>query len=284
MLTPVVSFVLGATASFVVVRFLKKTTGLSLAASIDDKVQEYQTFLGEFQPFHLKRFRQRLAEDPQSTRSEAVCWDTLSSIEPRTEITPGETKKRGGPDFFCQPQLIGTPIQGTKYAVEVTSLSPEAVSERSGWPNTVEEGGRAFSMITKNLEQKLESKHLQHENSMIPLVVMVTSSHVASDALLGPLSAKILLNASTKLFQKWQIISAVLLLQIYKDRSYVLGMVNPEASNPLDIGYFPNIPFLRAVKWPPNDPNQTESEWTVAHPKATEFLFVQSFPTNTESN
>ena len=272
------SFLIGVVTSLLVVRLLRKQERSPLAASTDEIMEQYKGFLRGFSPFHLRKFTDRLVSDPESAKSEAVSWYVLETIDAEMDIIPGETKKGGGPDFCCQPKTLGTPSPGTDFVVEVTSLSPEAVSNRSGWPNSVEEGARAFQLITENLKQKMGDKQQQHQELSTPLVLMITSSHLASNVLMNALPAKMFLYSATHLFEEWDSISAVILVSIYSDSCHTLGILNPAASAKLDIGLFPSIPFLRALDWPPKDPNSVRSDWTVEHPEPTRYWFVKSFP------
>jgi len=182
-------FLVGAVTSFVLARLLREGGRSPLAASIDEIVEQYQDFLEGFPRFHLRNFTNRLASDPESAKSEAISWYVISTIDPTMEITPGETKKGGGPDFCCQPQIIGKPVPDSDFVVEVTCLSPEAVSRRSGWPNSVEEGARSFQLITENMEQKIRDKQQQHQKLSTPLALVITSSHFASDVFMRALPA-----------------------------------------------------------------------------------------------
>ncbi len=240
--------------------------------NLDDVVNDHIEYLRE--PFHSNNFKYLLDNDPEAAKGEAVLRYCLASENLNPE--PGETKEHGGLDFRCQPKnAVNQPIKGKEFWVEVTSLRPDVVERHSGWPNTIEEGAGAFSIITEQLRRKIGSKIEQIRKHDQYCLLAITSTHIGSSALLSRVAAQMFLSAGEEFFQNWREISAILLVSVSWDCCQILGVLNPEAHHPFDIGYLGEVPFLRARDWPPNSTGDVKSDWVVGYPPPlrSDYLF-----------
>jgi hypothetical protein len=194
--------------------------------------------------------------------------------------------------------------------LEVTSLKPEAVSERSGWPDELSDRARAFGMITTNLWRKAKAKAPQLGGHEVARVLAICLTHPAAGALVGTLAAQWLMTSQPKLsvtvgdpvgairettdlresaflavrddriVPVRQSISAVLLVAIWDDSVNVVGLLHPEPTVPFDYGTFRDLPFRR-LDWPVKD-GVLKSEWVISTPAPRVDRHVPVLPTDEE--
>ena len=161
--------------------------------------------------------------------------------------------------------------------VEATSLLPNRVSEKSNIPNCVPkdmEGG-PFGLLTVQIDETATKKLHQFRDISVPGILAIASSHFASSILLdAPAAMHALISQpfwvvgsdgmSTDLkyslflraedgqvVVKNSQISAVLLISIGAERSYVCGALHPSPAHRFDSAPLWQIPFRLYLKdWP----------------------------------
>ena len=261
--------------------------------STTDVIESYKRFLEVKYPKHFQTYCNRLKNNPESAKAEAIAFSFLRSIF--VDVTLAEDITTGGVDFLCKSS------EG-EFIVEVTCLEAEAVAAQSGWKNELAENGYAgsFGMITHMLRTKASSKAAQLSGHDFPRILLITCEHIAADVLLVPHGAETLLSSDTEIevpigkqiadvklttdlkdsvffrFKDGKLescrrsISAILLFSIFADKSLIVGILHPDPEYNLPIKLFPSIPFLRMKKWPPEN-NMIETEWVIYKPKPEEF-------------
>lgn len=273
-----------------------------LGASIADIVKAYSLLLEIRYPDHYRMFKLRTASDPAAANAEAVVFSWLRSqgLSPIPSDDPGV----GGPDYLCSPVLF------QPFLIEVTSLKPDAVSARSGWPDELSQRAHSFAMITPNLWSKAKAKASQLGGHPVARVLAICLTHIGAGALLGTLAAEWLLTSQPKLSVPLddpiaavrevtdlsnsaflavragnivpvrQSISAILLIAVWEHELHVLGMLHPVPAVPLDYRSLPELPFLR-LDWPVKD-GVLKTEWVVAKPAPRTDPHIPLVPTNDE--
>jgi hypothetical protein len=257
-----------------------------LGVSVSDVVKAYSLFLEVRYPDHYGAFRLRTLSDPNGANAEAVMfsWLRWHGFSP----TPADVPGLGGPDFLCTPPLAAP------FLLEVTSLNPDAVSQRSGWPDALNEKAHLFAMITPNLWSKAKNKAAQLGGHEVARVLAVCLAHVGADALLSTLAAQWLMTSEPKLsvpvgapatairevtdlsksaflairegniIPIRQSISAVLLVALWEQELHAVGLLHPEPAVAFDYRSIVELPFLR-LEWPVKK-GMLRTEWVVAKP------------------
>jgi hypothetical protein len=253
-------------------------------------------------PDHHWSFQLRAAGDPDAANAEAVLFSWLRSqaMSPMPSDAPGI----GGPDYLCSPMFAAP------FLIEVTSLKPEAVSTRSGWPDELTEKAHAFGMITANLWSKARNKASQLGGCDVARVLAICLTHVGAWALLGTLAAEWLMTSQPKLsvpvggpltavrqvtdlsksafltsrdgivVPVRQSISAVLLIAIWEHELHAVGMLHPQPAVLFEYRSFGEVPFLR-LDWPLKDA-ALKTEWLVGSPAPTAYPHIPVSPTDEE--
>ena len=257
-----------------------------LGASISEIVTAYSLLLEVRYPEHHRAFQLRTASDPNAANAEAVVfsWLRWHGLSP----TPSDTPGLGGPDFLCSP------MWAAPFLIEVTSLKPDAVSERSGWPDELNDRAHSFAMITPNLWSKTRNKASQLGGHEIARVLAICLTHIGAGVLLGTLAAEWLMTSQPKLsvpigdpitatrevtdlrksaflairdggiIAVRESISAVLLIAIWENQLHAVGMLHPEPAVAFDYHSLIELPFLR-LDWPVMD-GVLKTEWVIARP------------------
>jgi hypothetical protein len=261
--------------------WVPRETKLFEGDRLQDVVTAYILYLEVRHPDHHKRFQQLLASNRAGAVAEAVVfsWLRSDSLEP----VVSEDASKGGPDFMCRGR------HGF-FLVEATVLDANAVENRSGWPNELDDTARVFSMITPNLWRKTLHKAGQLADQEIPRLLAICLSHVGASALLGTLAARMLAAQSRKsaFYQvvdgKYQAerrsISGLLLIPVWEDECEVVGMLHPDPAKIFDYRDLSDVPFLR-VKWPPTS-EEVETEWIIGQPRPSRKLHTRVTLTNAE--
>jgi hypothetical protein len=252
--------------------------------------------------------------DQEAAMAEAVTFGILEALALSPKVN--ESVKKGGPDFLCTgsfatPALrrFVKPPPNSSFFVEATSLFPNAVSNRSGIPNDIPESGDggAFSLLTQSVNNKAEAKNEQLKGCGKPGVVAIVSSHSGIAALFNSATAEyclvsepqirtplgggqsrqettlqrsVFLQAGTDpatIVSYRKNISAILLIAVYGRESEIFGILHPEATFPINIKFFPKVPFIRLQKWPIVD-GVISTEWILTDPDG---LKVSHWPIKT---
>lgn len=249
-------------------------------ASAEYVVESYADHLRTHGLAFWKRFQTIRLNAPESALAEAMVFRVLQycKVEPVVVDTPNV----GGPDFSC---LTGKPQE---FMVEATSLSPDRVTERSNIPNRVPENmeGGPFGLLTAQIDETATKKLRQFKNITTPGLLAIASSHFGSSILLdAPAAMHALISQpfwvdgrnrmSTDLkyslflrgedgqtVVKNSNISAVLLVAIGADRSYVCGALHPSPTRRFDSSAVYEIPFAHLMDWPV-EKNRLRTTWTL---------------------
>ncbi len=260
----------------------------SFGDRLGEVVDSYSRFLEVCYADHFKLFTDRLKNDPDAAKAEAIVFSWLRAEQYNPHLA--ESVDAGGIDFFC------TPGSKEPFFLEVTHLDRKAVEKRSGWPDQLDDAGRTFSRITPNLWSKAKSKAFQLGRRGPARILAVCLNHVGASALLGTLAVEWLMTSQPriaipialdgksrassqvtdlrnaaflaprkgKIVPVRQSISAILLIATWEDRLEVLGMLHPKPAIPFDHCTMEDIPFLR-LQWPIVS-NQILMEWVIGHP------------------
>jgi hypothetical protein len=267
-----------------------------MPVDLPELVESYRSYLTHHQALNPKqlaanRFDQRLKSCAEAARAEAVAFDFLRSrnLEPRLL----EDASAGGCDFECRSGK-------TAFAVEVTALTDETMSERSGIGDDFEVGYVDMPVILGALRSRLSTKSSSKQVNKYqgPRVLFIGSQHMSTNVIfMGGIeefltgSSKIVVpirrdggpagesymatdlensahltkgeSGQATLFRPTYAI--VLLAGIDPDKAYVMGILHPEPEHPLPYHVFPQVPFAR-VRWPIQN-NMVEVEWVIAEPK-----------------
>ena len=217
---------------------------------------------------HRKLWAQFRKRPREAQIAEAMVFRALQDLgaNPAIADQPG----RGGPDFLC---LGGTPQQ---FMVEATSLLPDRVTKQSRIPNRVPEDmeGGAFGLLTAQIDETATRKRLQFKNLGMPGILAIASTHFGAPLLMDAQAAMNALisqpfwvvgkeGMSTDLkyslflrgedgavVAKNAEISAVILVAVCWDRSYLCGAVNPSPTFPLATANLWQVPFAYLKDWP----------------------------------
>jgi hypothetical protein len=249
-------------------------------ASPEYVVESYADYLRGLGQKIWQAFQRRRIDAPESALAEATVFRVLQycKVEPVVVDTPGV----GGPDFHCLQH------KPSAFMVEATSLLPDRVTEKSNIPNRVPEDmeGGPIGLLTAQLDETTTKKLYQFKNLAIPCVLAIASSHFGSPILLdAPAAMNALVSQpfwvvggermSTDLkyslflrgegediVAKNPDISAVLLVAIGADRSYVCGALHPSPTHPFDSKPLWEIPFAYLKDWPVEQ-NRLRTMWTL---------------------
>ena len=155
------------------------------------------------------------------------------------------------------------------------------VSARSHLPAKITgPGGGAFGLITEKLKAKAQNKAPQLADRGVATVLAITSDHAFAGLLLDRMAAEYLMTSAPQInfpigggqtrittdlrhsvFQRdtgivdasgapiikpaLRSISVILLIAIDQSEMQVVGLLHPDASNPFDPTWLPNVPFVR---------------------------------------
>ena len=253
---------------------------------IEGVIQSYADYLLVIDRPTFERFERARISERESAIAEAIVFRMLQTLGLRPELH--ERVGTGGADFLC-----GGPSPANQIIVEATSLDPEAVTKRSNLSNEPPEDiqGGPFGLVTRNVCNKAKDKDSQLAGYPMPRVLAIASSHEGIGALFNPGGAQYALvsephwyagrdgeftNLRDSVFirpsdDKASIvscrgnISAILLIGVYGDRSQVCGILHPDPTYPLNVGFFPKVPFIRLAKWPIVD-GRISTEWVISDP------------------
>jgi hypothetical protein len=237
-------------------------------ASVEYVGESYADYLRVLGQKLWQRFQTTRKNAPESALAEAMVFRALQSCK----VFPPLLTRRvlEGPDFLC---LEGKPQE---FMVEATSLLPDRVTKISNIPNCVPEDieGGPFGLLTAQIDEAATKKLYQFKNTAMPGILAIASSHFGSTILMDSQSAMHALisqpfwvlgkeGMSTDL--KYSLflrieegalavknseISAVLLVAIGSDRSYVCGALHPSPKRRFDSAALWEVPFVYLKDWP----------------------------------
>jgi hypothetical protein len=264
----------------------------------DGMLNSYSKYLYHGHPENAKRFDETRASDREAAVAEAIVFGMLQGFN----VCPciNDEVKTGGADFICcaarGPLVKRRPED--RFVVEATSLSPDAVTDRSKISNDVpdEISGGAFGLVTRNICNKAKDKATQLGGYPMPRVLAIASSHAGIAALFNEATATWALvsdphwrqeigssaadtaeytDLEKSVFMKpgpngtivacRKSISAILLVAVHGNKSEIWGILHPEPAFPLNVAFLPDLPFVRIAQWPIVD-GKILTEWVVASP------------------
>jgi hypothetical protein len=249
-------------------------------ASIEYVVESYADYLRCLGTKFWARFQRTRGNAAESAVAEAMVFRVLQAcrVDPAVADAPGV----GGPDFRC---LQGKPRE---FMVEATSLLPDRVTKVSNVPNRVPEHmeGGPFGLLTAQIDETATKKLYQFSSIEAPGVLAIASSHFGSSILMDSQSAMHALisqpfwvvgkdEMSTDLkyslflrAEDGQVViknaevSAILLMAIGADRSYVCGALHPSPAHRFDSAALWEIPFAYFKDWPVEQ-HRLRTMWTL---------------------
>jgi hypothetical protein len=248
----------------------------------------------------INRFDQRLLAAPEAAQAEAVVFHYLlvKNLQPSLLEDP----TTGGLDYEC---FFGN----TRFAVEVTALVSETVSEKSRFPNELKGPGNLdTSSIVSLVRSRISNKAPQARSYPGPRVLAITSTHVLASVLFSAGAEEFLTGEAGIAFQvgpKGPIDdpymatelknsafvrpgaeggmetyrpkhALVLFFAIHGSGAHVLGIVNPNPEHSLEIAPFRNVPFAR-LQWPAVD-DTLRVEWFISGPRPEQHYFIHLSP------
>jgi hypothetical protein len=236
----------------------------------------------------LKLFVDRLNNDPEAARAEAVIFAWLRQIGKNPKIN--EKAGTGGMDFRCQPAI------GGEFLVEVTSFATEALCSASGLSKDVAHlSGGFYKMVTPELRLRVGQKMDQlSKGGQVPRILVIASEHPKIELVFDrPAVVNLFVSDwtfwvpfsdpsavfqftdlrnsvffrrdeanSARLLPCRRSASAVLLARICPDQVRAIGAIHPEPAIPLDIKALPEVPLLYLPSWPTTD-GKLKPEWTL---------------------
>lgn len=249
--------------------------------NIEDVLNSYSDHLRCKLPKNADRFGCTRKSSRESAIAEAITFHILGAMGVSPEIH--DQVGTGGVDFICRSPRQPPGAPQDRFVVEATSLSPDAVSERSHIPNEARNGisGFALGRVTQNIGNKAKGKHKQLGGYPMPRVLAIATSHVGAPILFDAAAAKralvsdlyfrheigsdaadpadytdlrnsvfIKLGPDGNIVACRKEISAILLVAVYGGNSEVYGILHPESEYPLNTASLPNLPFVRISQWP----------------------------------
>ena len=192
---------------------------MQFPVNLQELVDSYRNYLF----FHEKlnphqraatRFDDRLKSSPESAKAEAVAFDFLRSrnLEPRLL----EDASFGGCDFECT-------FGHTRFAVEVTALDAEKMTEASGIGDDFELGYIDIVVPISRSGGTAGESYMATE--------LENAAHLTKDK-----------SGRTALFRRTYAI--VLFAGIDPDKAFVMGFLHPEPQHALGYDAFTAVPFV----------------------------------------
>jgi hypothetical protein len=258
-----------------------------MAADANYVVESYADYLTSVRKKLWERFQKTRINAPESALAEAVVFRVLQTcnVNPVVADVPGA----GGPDFLCAG---GTADQ---FLVEATSFTPEKVTKDTNIRNQVPEDleGGPFGLLTSQVDEKATEKLRQFADIEMPGVLAIASTHFGASIVFNSMAAENALisqpfwvagregmstDLACSLFLRGEdgevvrkncSLSAVLLVAVGSDRSYVCGALSPCATFRFNSALLWQIPFIYLMDWPV-EKNKLRCEWTMGNQRAFE--------------
>jgi hypothetical protein len=254
-----------------------------MAFDANTVIESYADYLFSVRKRLWDRFQRTRKNAPESALAEAVVFRVLQycKVNPAVADIPNS----GGPDFLC----AGTTADG--FMVEATSFLPEKVTRDTGIKNEFprEISGGPIALLTPQIAEKADEKRSQFEKLSMPGVLAIASSHFGAPIVLDAVAAqyalvstpfwtgseaRMTLDFASSLFlrmendgsvvSKNRNLSAVLLVSVAADRSYVSGALNPAAACPLRSSLLWMINFAYLKDWPIEN-GRVRCAWTMGN-------------------
>jgi hypothetical protein len=228
--------------------------------SPDSVIHSYAHYLhGE----HRKVCRQFLKRSREAQLAEA----TVVSILQGKGVKPELADQHGGPDFLCANR---------KFVVEATAFTIDKVVSDSAMPNELpgEIGAHAYRRLTRQISERAGNKNSQLSVGL-PAVLAIVCDHVIATQLFGTDAAQFLVtsepfwiadkeeptvNLSLSAFLRLEPdgtilpynrnVSAVILVAVTSEASYLCGALHPHPEHQFDSGALYEIPFVYTKDWP----------------------------------
>jgi len=265
---------------------------------VDGMLNSYSEYLLHGHSKNAKRFDETRTSDREAAMAEAVVFGLLQGFNVDPHIN--DEVKTGGADFICcasRGPLVKR-LPEDRFVVEATSLSPDAVTDRSKISNELpdEISGGVFGLVMGNICNKAKDKATQLGGYPMPRVLAIVSSHAGIAALFNQATATWSLvsdphwrqgigssaidtaeytDLEKSVFMKpgpngtivacRKSISAILMMAVHRNKSEVWGILHPEPAFPLNIAFLPDVPFVRVAQWPVVN-GKILTEWVVASP------------------
>ncbi len=151
--------------------------------SVEYVVESYADYLrGNGQRF-WRRFQATRTESAGISTGRGHVLPRSASLQGRSIVADAPGTR--GPEFLC----LQTKPQ--EFMVEVTSLLPERVTEKSNIPNRTPQHmkGRSFGLLTAQIDQTATKKVPQFKGITKPGILAIASSHFGSTILMDALAA-----------------------------------------------------------------------------------------------
>jgi hypothetical protein len=182
-------------------------------------------------------------------------------------VHPQLADKQGGPDFLCA---------NGKFVVAATAFTIDKVISDSSLPNELlgDIGVHAYRLLTRHISERAGKKHSQLAVGK-PAIMAMVCDHVGSLLLFDTNAAQYLitsepfwtggsaemsvdlsLSAFLRLEPDNEIvpyntnISAIILVSVTHDASYVCGALHAQSENSFDGQLLWEIPFVQCKDWP----------------------------------
>lgn len=212
---------------------------------------------------HKKVCRQFLKRSREAQLAEAMVFSILQWKGVKPELAD----QHGGPDFLCADR---------KFVVEATAFTIVKVVSDSAVPNELpgEIGTHAYRHLTRQISERAGGKNSQLSVGL-PAVLAIVCDHVIATLLFGVGAAQFLvtsepfwttdkeepfvdlsLSAFLRLEPDGTVlpynrnVSAVILISVTGDASYLCGALHPHPENRFESGALYEIPFVYTKDWP----------------------------------
>jgi len=247
---------------------------------LDALIDSYGSYLQARSKSSWTQFKKRPIE---AARAEATVFRVLQYCGAKPTVADDE----GGPDFECS---------GGAYMMEATAFMNDKITCDTALQNEVpsEIRGQAFGLLTKQIAEKAEAKHRQISAPKKPGILAIASAHAGASLVLDSYAAQCLLTSEPfwrgtnenmsvdfslspflRLEENGEIvahhtgISAIVLISITADRSYVCGVLHPAPARPFDSKLLWQIPFIYSKDWPIEN-NRIRCAWTMGEQRTYE--------------
>lgn len=208
----------------------------------------------------LKRWKQRLGNDPQGAVGEAMVWHFLTGHVDQIDLN--EDPKSGGPDFLCN-------TNGVDFLVECTALTIKKATNMTGLSNDLRDAGGAYSDPLESVADKLNDKMDQLDGHDIPTLLVLCTFHLEYSAVAmrtffveqSLMSLYYNKEGDGSLVPARRNASAVLLLGFAVKPIVALGMIHPAPVHGFSALLLPEVQFCSLPNWPASVDGTT---WSVS--------------------